>query len=109
MDFGKGNLGKHGIDKFLSTHKCNGICKYLKLPQINPKDKTADGGTMPAKEFMAAQKIEATKFDAPYYYVDADLYKSRQSLPSLEGAGGFPRRRKKGGKDDEFCQICTIL
>lgn len=30
--YGKGNMGKEGIDKFLASHKCNAICEWLKLP-----------------------------------------------------------------------------
>ena len=30
--YGKGNLGQEGIDKFLESHKCNEICRWLKLP-----------------------------------------------------------------------------
>ena len=29
--YGKGNLGQQGIDKFLESHKCNEICRWLKL------------------------------------------------------------------------------
>lgn len=36
-DFGKGNLGVLGFQKFLSSHRCNSICRYLKLPPVNPK------------------------------------------------------------------------
>jgi hypothetical protein len=36
-DFGKGNLGSLGFQKFLSSHRCNSICRYLKLPAVNPK------------------------------------------------------------------------
>lgn len=32
--FGLGNLGEAGIQKFLSSHKCNSICQYLGLPPI---------------------------------------------------------------------------
>ena len=31
-DFGKGNMGVRGMEKFLQTHRCNAICQYLKLP-----------------------------------------------------------------------------
>ena len=30
--YGKGNMGQAGIDKFFGSHRCNGICAYLKLP-----------------------------------------------------------------------------
>lgn len=33
--FGKGNMGGKGFKKFLSTHRCNAICRYLKLPPFN--------------------------------------------------------------------------
>eukprot|EP00456_Euglypha_rotunda_P049457 TRINITY_DN3966_c0_g1_i6.p1 TRINITY_DN3966_c0_g1~~TRINITY_DN3966_c0_g1_i6.p1 ORF type:complete len:126 (+),score=17.36 TRINITY_DN3966_c0_g1_i6:115-492(+) len=36
--FGKGNMGQRGIDEFLRTHRCNAICRYLKLPLINVKE-----------------------------------------------------------------------
>ena len=32
--FGLGNLGTHGMDKFLDTHHCNKICEYLQLPRV---------------------------------------------------------------------------
>jgi hypothetical protein len=31
--YGKGNMGREGIEKFLNAHKCNAICKFLNLPQ----------------------------------------------------------------------------
>mmetsp|Transcript_19511 Transcript_19511/g.64718 ORF Transcript_19511/g.64718 Transcript_19511/m.64718 type:complete len:762 (+) Transcript_19511:65-2350(+) len=30
--YGKGNMGKDGIEKFFESHKCNPICQWLKLP-----------------------------------------------------------------------------
>jgi len=42
-DFGKGNLGALGFQKFLSSHRCNSICRYLKLPPVNPKASVAGG------------------------------------------------------------------
>jgi elongation factor 2 kinase len=47
--FGKGNLGQRGIDQFLKTHRCNPICRYLRLPPINPRieDTDHDIGTVP--------------------------------------------------------------
>jgi hypothetical protein len=48
--FGKGNLGERGFEKFLQTHRCNAICRYLRLPAINAK--LLDEGTKPAQTFM---------------------------------------------------------
>lgn len=30
--YGKGNMGMAGITKFLESHRCNGLCQYLRLP-----------------------------------------------------------------------------
>jgi len=53
---GKGNLGSRGIAKFLATHKCNAICRYLRLPSINAK--SIDVGTVPATTYMSYQKVD---------------------------------------------------
>jgi elongation factor 2 kinase len=45
IGFGKGNLGMKGFEKFLSTHRCNAICKYFRLPSVNEKEE--DSGTVP--------------------------------------------------------------
>lgn len=56
--FGKGNLGQRGIDKFLQTHRCNAICKYLKLPPINANYDT-NFGTLPLHgEYMEFESIK---------------------------------------------------
>lgn len=49
--FGKGNLGPKGFERFLSTHKCNAICRYLNLPLINAKPLQEDLGTMPQTRY----------------------------------------------------------
>eukprot|EP01012_Entosiphon_sulcatum_P010089 TRINITY_DN15833_c0_g1_i1.p1 TRINITY_DN15833_c0_g1~~TRINITY_DN15833_c0_g1_i1.p1 ORF type:complete len:1179 (-),score=193.52 TRINITY_DN15833_c0_g1_i1:7-3516(-) len=41
--FGLGNSGQEGIEKFFATHRCNSICKFLRLPEVNPK--ALDEGT----------------------------------------------------------------
>jgi len=57
--FGRGNLGDKGIDQFLVTHRCNAICKYLRLPSVNAKDQ--DSGTVPAATLLATYKKKAAK------------------------------------------------
>ncbi|KAL0228126.1 hypothetical protein RCL1_004269 [Eukaryota sp. TZLM3-RCL] len=50
-DFGLGNLGRPGIDKFLSTHNCNEVCKLLKLPKVgNYVDSCATVVNIPVNE-----------------------------------------------------------
>jgi len=53
--FGKGNMGQAGIDEFLRTHRCNAICRYLKLPPFNPM---ADLGTLPVQRIMSYERVE---------------------------------------------------
>jgi len=36
LDFGAGNKGKKGIDRFLGSHRCNAVCQLLKLPENDP-------------------------------------------------------------------------
>ncbi|POM65972.1 Alpha Kinase [Phytophthora palmivora] len=41
--FGVGNLGTFGMEKFLESHRCNEVCRWLGLPSINEQYKP--GGT----------------------------------------------------------------
>lgn len=72
-DFGKGNLGVFGFQKFLSSHQCNSICRYLKLPPVNPKDRKADYGTLPLQELMNKDRVRPTNFDSRHYYESAPM------------------------------------
>ncbi|CAH0475749.1 unnamed protein product [Peronospora belbahrii] len=72
-DFGKGNLGVLGFQKFLSSHRCNSICRYLKLPPVNPKARHADSGTLPVQELMNRDRVRPTHFDSRHYYENAPM------------------------------------
>ncbi|CEG48613.1 myosin heavy chain [Plasmopara halstedii] len=72
-DFGKGNLGVLGFQKFLSSHRCNSICRYLKLPPVNPKSRHADSGTLPVQELMNRDCVRSTHFDSRHYYENAPM------------------------------------
>ncbi|KAF1328390.1 Myosin heavy chain, partial [Globisporangium splendens] len=72
-DFGKGNLGVLGFQKFLSSHRCNSICRYLKLPSVNPKDRHADSGTLPVQELMNRDRVRPMQFDSKHYYESAPM------------------------------------
>mmetsp|Transcript_9902 Transcript_9902/g.13784 ORF Transcript_9902/g.13784 Transcript_9902/m.13784 type:complete len:415 (+) Transcript_9902:103-1347(+) len=56
--YGKGNMGTRGFRKFFSTHRCNAICKFLKLPLINPKDPQKELLTVPQKALMENDQVE---------------------------------------------------
>ncbi len=52
-NFGEGNLGARGFAKFLQTHRCNSICRYLNLSPMNPIDPRQDEGTAPTTRTAA--------------------------------------------------------
>lgn len=57
--FGIGNLGQKGIVKFLITHQCNAICKYLKLPNTQERylhDKSSSSSNLLSKSVVAIDK-----------------------------------------------------
>lgn len=81
---GKGNMGVRGISKFLATHQCNAICRYLRLPSINAK--LIDAGTVPAQTYMSYQKVDVVNIEcyhpAPHLISQGDV--SVSSSPLLE-------------------------
>lgn len=70
---GSGNFGRRGIQKFLESHKCNAVCKYLKLPKINPKLSVEDVGTVAIQPEMDRTRVR------PHY-----VYKSTFVLPEQQ-------------------------
>eukprot|EP01133_Synstelium_polycarpum_P009756 gene9756-11393_t len=72
--FGEGNLGETGFHKFLQSHKCNAVCDFLKLKQINQSKKTLLRGTLPVVQLMefqdainAAGTNQASKYDMAHF------------------------------------------
>lgn len=51
--YGKGNMGQRGIQAFLTNHRCNFMCKALKLPAVGrPPKSMADGTRLRPDEDM---------------------------------------------------------
>jgi len=63
-EFGKGNLGQKGFENFLRTHRCNPICQYLKLPNINALP-IEFAGTLPAQTYIPQGQIGTVVFEFP--------------------------------------------
>lgn len=99
MGFGKGNLGQSGIDQFLRSHRCNPICRYLKLEPINAYQD--DIGTIPNQTFMGATRVgvgDTMDFSgAPVAYP-----------PFLPVTSPLTKRTKKSKRENRF-ECCTIL
>ncbi|GMF13209.1 unnamed protein product [Phytophthora lilii] len=80
-EFGKGNLALRGFERFLGSHRCNPICRYLKLPLINPKDEGSrpidPKGTIPAQTYMSQPHVVVDQVDSVlcHYYGDSKAFK----------------------------------
>ncbi|TMW56396.1 hypothetical protein Poli38472_006406 [Pythium oligandrum] len=106
-DFGKGNLGVLGFQKFLSSHRCNSICRYLKLPPVNPKDRHTDHGTLPLQELMNTDRIRPTRFDSKHYYEQAPMLQKYiaqcRALEEKERREAEASSRRFSCSDVSFC------
>merc|ERR1712157_448847 len=80
--FGKGNLGRNGIDEFLSTHRCNPICRYLKLNNVTGLPYQIEG-TMPASTHMQLGQVDEVNYFKPGTTKIPLLYSEHQQF-------GFP-------------------
>ncbi|KAK1944263.1 Myosin heavy chain kinase B [Phytophthora citrophthora] len=89
-EFGKGNLALRGFERFLGSHRCNPICRYLKLPLINPKDegsKPVDPkGTIPAQTYMSQPRVVVNQVDSVlcHYYGDSKAFKKYNTKKKRE-------------------------
>lgn len=103
--FGKGNMGQRGFRKFFSTHKCNAICRFLKLPLINPKSRSKEAQTVPACALMESDRVTGP---------DLNFTGSIETFPTLPAFKSTCDAKepflagKKGKDEDTRCQ-CTII
>lgn len=113
-EFGKGNLARRGFERFLESHRCNLICRYLKLPLNNPKDdEPVDGvngesggavdpkGTVPAQPFMSQPRVRVDRVDSElcHYYGDSTAFKSYKAkkVRAQQQAVGFEPEQQQNG------------
>jgi hypothetical protein len=90
LKFGQADLGAEGMQKFFSTHRCNGICRHLGLGQMSPA-KAHDHGTkvrpvQKAAAGAAPQQPAASK-SAPAI---ASMNVSSKSAPALASMKATP-------------------
>lgn len=79
--FGKGNLGQEGMDHFLSSHRCNRICQFLRLPNLTGLPYRNEG-TIPVKTLMNKMQVTHLK-DIDNMYTPL-LKDSRNHFPKLQ-------------------------
>ena len=125
-NFGEGNLGARGFAKFLQTHRCNCICRYLQLSPIHPIDPRQDDGTAPTATAtlqrqhehhhsssvttVSGASLSRVPFREPHYYARSHVLAnvddssstalSHSSLGSSNGlanAAAAGRRWARGG------------
>lgn len=98
-EFGKGNLSVRGFSRFLGSHRCNPICRYLKLTLINPKDEdpTRENndpkGTVPAQTYMSKAHVDKVDSVLCHYYTDSKAFQRYRS--SALNRSGSERSRAR--------------
>jgi len=103
--FSKGNMGESGLQKFLGSHRCNAICRYLKLPSINAKDDT-EQSTMPSTRFMSWQGVESVMVENSLPSRPTTLVDSESDHPP---ARILPPRLPPREPPRVWCPSCIIL
>jgi len=87
--YGKGNMGMRGIQAFLNNHRCNNICKTLKLPQVGKAPKQMEVGTILPLPGAAAAPTKAQDFALNYQQTHL---RERRHHPAAAVSTGAPDR-----------------
>ncbi|CAD2217198.1 hypothetical protein AGDE_12550 [Angomonas deanei] len=90
--YGRGNLGAKGIQRFIESHKCNGVCKHLGLPPINakPTDPKTKQGVVEGGKSKDVVAIESERLP-PKVYVKSEQHISTSPTPVAQLAP-YPAR-----------------
>eukprot|EP01103_Thecamoeba_quadrilineata_P008220 TRINITY_DN17987_c0_g1_i1.p1 TRINITY_DN17987_c0_g1~~TRINITY_DN17987_c0_g1_i1.p1 ORF type:complete len:398 (+),score=55.18 TRINITY_DN17987_c0_g1_i1:30-1223(+) len=102
---GKGNLGLKGIEKFLQTHSCNSICKYLGLSLIN--EKPLDFGTLPPQMYLPLKSITYKCVSEPSIRTENFLSKTNSNDLRLDQRNQISRLQNT--KQDEVDLTCCSV
>lgn len=106
--FGRGNLGAKGFENFLRTHRCNPICQYLTLKNINQLP-IQQMGTLPANTRIAGN-VSTVPFDfdksgrMPLLSESGfpQIVENKDEPPNTDGRTG-------GDKESTSCGWCALL
>jgi len=101
--FSRGNLGRRGVERFLQTHRCNRICRFLHLTPVNPKDARQDTGTLPAQPFMAKTQVDVVRVD------NVHAYETTPHLSAYFKSRTSSRRRGGRGRGDASAPLLTPI
>ncbi len=88
-----------GFERFYESHRCNAICRYLKLPLNNPKDVLSSNpqGTIPAQTYMNKPRVDRVESELCHYYSDSNVFKRYQAKKAAKARQQANEKVKKGG------------
>lgn len=101
--FGKGDRGAAGIRDFLSTHQCNEICEYLKLPNVR-RVPIRRGGTVPIENSFSPESTTC-KFEGHKGGVRAPLLPDG-SVDDIEWISRVRSEPFLSNQSEEEEQVC---
>jgi len=135
--YGKGNMGQQGIDKFLESHTCNEICRWLKLPSTgrvkppsaqatrvrpNPENTVARQQPPPPKGGLAEPEVlelarqmaseqvalEKAKMEAELERMRRELEQQSNASAAAAGAGNGAARASAGASGEAIATLCGM-
>jgi hypothetical protein len=92
---GKGNMGVVGLERFIESHRCNPICRYLRLPPVKG-GVTEAGGTLPSTPYMEFQHVEVLRVQIKNA-TEVPTIVEKESTPLMDG----------GDKESRYSCVCT--
>ena len=119
----KGNLGSNGIKTFLSTHKCNPVCVYFRLPTFGiaslsdaSDDSNAQyqlGATVPREKYMNQECVNVVHFNKPDFgpAINRDFDPLLGEPRNTNSYSSINNNDKgtKGKKSESSSSCCVIL
>jgi len=108
LGFGKGDRGAEGIEDFLSSHQCNKVCEYLKLPNIRGIP-VKTGGTVPEQNILYSRPKDCN------YEGHKNGMKTPLLRDSIEEIDWIPKVRagsifnQESEQDERVCCFCCRI
>jgi hypothetical protein len=105
--YGKGNMGERGIKAFLANHRCNSICKDLKLPPVGkPAKSLAEGTRLPLRQEERKQALEDDEPGGELTRTQrkAEKVAKELNLPAVAAVGA----NKGSMKNRLVVQVCKV-
>eukprot|EP01100_Stratorugosa_tubuloviscum_P010783 TRINITY_DN469_c0_g1_i3.p1 TRINITY_DN469_c0_g1~~TRINITY_DN469_c0_g1_i3.p1 ORF type:complete len:254 (-),score=96.12 TRINITY_DN469_c0_g1_i3:111-872(-) len=116
-EFGRGNLGVAGMQRFVETHRCNAVCRFMGLSPLGVKQqKPNDAGTVPGVVRGRRVRVQTSNELNPNNNNNNNIVANNnsnsnsprrpQASPSVERRGLFPLDNPPSLYSEEFCSCC---